>query len=109
MLQWIEASVWWSNRSTVATYKHASSTLLSTCPQLTGGDAKSEEPGRYSSGNSRRMVPEDPGAEPHHSGTLALDISVPMTPQGAPPAPDTSIGNAIDTADCQWMTRASNV
>jgi hypothetical protein len=47
MLLWTEASVWWSNHSTVATYEHAISASLFTPLQRTGGDVESDEPGRY--------------------------------------------------------------
>jgi hypothetical protein len=102
MLWWTEPSVWWSNYSTMATCEHASSTSLSTRLQLMGGDAQSEEPGRYGPGNSALMAPKDPWM-------LAPETSVPMTPYGASPMPGTSVANATATVDCRWTTGTSMV
>jgi hypothetical protein len=82
MLQCTEASVWWSNHSTLATCEYASSASLSTRLQLTSGNAESNEPGRYGA-----TLPE----------MLAPDISVPTMPCGAPLVPDTSVANATAT------------
>jgi hypothetical protein len=81
---------------------------------LCGADAESEELGRYGTGNSGCMAPEDPGAEATppgaaHPGMPALDISVPTMPHGPLPAPETSLANATDTTGYQWTTGASNV
>jgi hypothetical protein len=85
MLRWTEANVCWINRSTVVACEHASSTFLSTHLQLTGGDAESKEPGRYSPGNTGLMAHEESGAEATPPGsalqeTLAPNISVPTMP-----------------------------
>jgi hypothetical protein len=71
MLRWIEASVWWSRHSVVATCEYTSSASLSTHLQLTGGNAESEELGRYGLGNYGRMAPEDLGVEATPPGPLA--------------------------------------
>jgi hypothetical protein len=92
MLWCTEASVWRSNCSVVVTYKHASSTSLYTHLQLMGGEAESEEPGRYGAALSETPAP---------------DISVPTMPYGAPPMPDTSIANA--TTGHWWVTDTSKV
>jgi hypothetical protein len=73
--------------SAVATYKHASSTSLSTRLQLMGGATESEEPGRYDLDS--RVEDAPPRAA----------LPVPMMPHGAPRTPRTSIANDTDTAD----------
>jgi hypothetical protein len=98
----------------VVTCEHASSASLFTRLQLMGGDAELGELSRYSLGNSGRMAPKDPGVEATPLGAALLrlvapDIPVPMTPQGAPLAPGTSIANTTNTTSCQRMTGTSNV
>jgi hypothetical protein len=96
MLRSNEASVWWSNRSTVVTYEHASSASFSTYLQLLGGHVELRELGRYEA-----VLLE----------TLAPDISVPTTPCGALPTPDTSVATATTTTTTgrRWTTGTSKV
>jgi hypothetical protein len=112
MLQWIEASVSRSNRSTAATRGHASRATTSTYLQLLDRNVQSEDPSKNKPNDLGVVVPEDPGATAALHGTSLPEVLPPAIPAstapcGTPPMPGTLTIDA--TTSRQWATGANKV